>query len=243
MEKPPILVVDDDAEVRDMLRNVLDLENYPVVEAGNGDEMRAATDEQDFGLIILDLRLPGEDGFSLAREIRTKSDVPIIMLTGRDDVIDKVAGLEAGADDYVTKPFHARELTARISTILRRHHPVSASERDSDSPVDRVAHFNGWELNISTHQLTSPGGENVPITTYEFEILTLFVERSKHPLSRDQILDILVGRERDPFDRSVDVRIAQLRKKLGDSAGNPQFIKTIRNHGYMFIADVKFSDS
>lgn len=240
-----ILIVDDDEDMRDTIRVVLELDGYKVIEAADADGMHAMVKEHDISLILLDLVLPGSDGLTIMREFRPTSSIPIVMLTGKGDVIDKIVGLEVGADDYITKPFHARELTARIRSVLRRNTFVEAVSQPEVCKVDEkdshVVSFNDWKLDLYAHTLSDPKGKNVNITGHEFSILQVLVESAGRVLSRDQLLDHMsVGeREWSPFDRSLDVLVAKVRKKLGDSAKMPTFIRTIRQSGYMFIAEVK----
>lgn len=240
-----ILIVDDDEDMRDTIRALLELDGYKVLESGDADGMYKMVETHNVSLILLDLVLPGSDGLTIMRDFRPKSDIPIIMLTGKGDVIDKIVGLEIGADDYITKPFHSRELTARIKSVLRRNcHIENAPHTDlekSSDPTMRIVYFNGWALDLYAHALTDPEGNDVAITGHEFAILNALIESAGRVLTRDQLLDKMsVGaREWSPFDRSLDVLIAKVRKKLGDSPKAPTFIRTIRQSGYMFIADVK----
>lgn len=196
--------------------------------------MRQQLDTQHIDLVVLDLMLPDEDGLALARHLNS-NNVPFVMVTGKDDVVDKVVGLELGADDYITKPFHARELTARIGMVLRRL-GAKQEKPSSDAPDDNTTvKFNEWSFNTVTGELVSNEGEKVPLTTYEFRILAVLATRPNRPLSRDQILDLAASREWEPQDRSIDVLIGKLRKKLKDDPKSPQYIKTLRSQGYMFI--------
>ena len=237
--KQTILIVDDDARLRKTIREVLTSHNFKVEEAANGVEMRQLMEAKSIDLLLLDLGLGEEDGLDLAREIRKRSDIPVIMLTGRSDVIDKVVGLEIGADDYIVKPFHNREMIARIASVLRRSQSAAVEDGTLPSADDHVARFKGWELDLSSQLLTASNGKNVALTAYEFRILALLVRNSKRILSRDRILDLARGQDWYPNDRSIDIIIGKLRKKLGDHPANPNYIKTIRNSGYMFIADIE----
>jgi len=231
-----ILIVDDDPDIRITIVRILERDGYRVTEAENGEQMRRHIAEQDIALIILDLTLPGEDGLTLARKLTRNTDIPFIMLTGRDDIVDKVVGLEIGADDYITKPFHARELAARIGTVLRRaagkepHSPALET-----SPKGDIIEFGEWRFNTTSGHLVSTQDQEVILTTYEFQVLAALASRPNRPLSRDQILDFVADRDWDPFDRSIDVLIGKIRKKLNDSPKAPTYIKTMRNLGYMFI--------
>lgn len=238
--KQTILIVDDDDQLRQTIREVLSNHDFKVEEAISGYEMFQIIDAKSIDLILLDLALGKEDGLDLARQLRKGSDMPVIMLTGRSDVIDRVVGLEIGADDYISKPFHNRELIARISSVLRRSSSLFTATETPVSTDNHVARFNGWELDLSTQTLTAPDGKNISLTAYEFRLLSILCQNSKKTLSRDKILDLAKGRDWNPNDRSVDVIIGKLRKNLHDNPSTPTFIKTIRNFGYMFIADVEF---
>ena len=231
-----ILVVDDDERICRLLKRYLMREGYGVSTAANAAEMRQRVSGEMPDLVILDLNLPDADGFTLARELRSRSEVGIIMLTGKSDSVDRVVGLELGADDYVTKPFDERELLARVRSVLRRAGQSRAPASDEDGSIVRFA---GWHLDLTAHELTSPKNEMVHLTSYEFQLLSMFVERPNRVLTRDQILDLVTGRDWDPFDRSIDIRIGKLRKKLEEDPKNPRLIKTIRGAGYKFTAKIE----
>ena len=234
-----ILVIDDEPDICQTITRYLSREGYRVISLGDGHTMHEVIASERIDLVVLDVRLPGKDGFTLARELRQSSKIPIIMLTSRDDVIDRVAGLEAGADDYVPKPFHPRELLARIRSVLRR---VSTSDVEGQQQTTTDAFkgwtFNGWILNNATHQLFSPGGDEVPLSPAEYDLLSVFLQQPNQVLSRDQLLDQTRGRTALPYDRSVDVHISHLRRKLERTPQKPQLIKTVRNVGYIFTAVV-----
>ena len=232
-----ILVVDDDPDMRKMICKALTREGFRSEEAGNGAQMRKSLADRSIDLVILDLMLPDEDGFSLARSIRSQSNLPIIMLTGRDDIVDKVVGLEVGADDYMTKPFHPRELSARVRTVLRRSQSMAAPLTGTTKQAIDTVRFGEWTLNLTGFKLLNPNGDEVSLTTYEFQVLSVLATHPNKVLTRDQILDSVADREWTPFDRSIDVLIGKIRKKLNDDPNRPSFIKTIRNMGYMFIGD------
>jgi DNA-binding response OmpR family regulator len=198
--------------------------------------MRRAIADGAFDLVILDLTFPtGEDGMSLARGLRAQYDVPLIMLSGKCDTIDKVVCLELGADDYVTKPFEPRELLARIRTVLRRTAGRSRPEWvDAASEDDGVLRFEGWRLDLGRRELSNAMGEPVRLTSQEFQLLATLAARPGRPLSRDQILDLIANRPWTPYDRSIDVLIGKLRRKLGDEPRRGRLIKTVRSIGYMF---------
>ncbi len=239
-KKPHILVVDDDQRVRTMLRRYLTEEGFAVSEAGDGTALRSLFDREPADLVLLDLVMPGEDGLSLARYIRQQSRIPIIMLTGKGDVIDRVAGLEAGADDYIGKPFHLREVLARIRTVLRRTEPP-ADPAPAPAPVKpegKVLMFQGWELDLLKRELRRPGGGTVPLTTGEYELLCAFARSPNRVLNRDQLMDLVKGREWAANDRTIDAQIVRLRKKVESDPKNPELIKTVRGSGYILATSV-----
>lgn len=234
-----ILVVDDDAEVRLLLRRCFELEGYAVAEAKDGAELRLSMQTAEVSLITLDLKLAGEDGLTLAREIRSNRNVPIVMITGKDDPIDRIVGLELGADDYIVKPFHLREVLARVRAVLRRYEN-SQPAKAATQPADKAAFtFEGFELRPAKRQLTDATGQTVDLTTAEFNMLQMFVERPGRVLSRDNIMDLLKGNEWSPLDRSIDSLVARLRKKIEADSENPGLIKTVRGVGYVFAGEVR----
>lgn len=230
-----LLVVDDDREIRTLVGEYLKKNGYRISFAADGRQMRMSLEQNRIDLIVLDLMLPGEDGLSLCRELRTRSNVPVIMLTAKSEPFDRVLGLEMGADDYLVKPFEPRELLARIRSILRR---AKASPQDSSAPPKQIYRFSGWTLDSQTHQLTSPAGMAVFLSGAEYRLLYVFLTHANRVLSRDQLMDMLKGREAEPFDRSIDLRVSRLRQKLGDDARAPRLIKTMRNEGYILVAAV-----
>jgi len=234
-----ILVVDDQRETSDVVRDYLIGEGYRVSIAEDGTRMRRVLAQSHADLIILDLMLPGEDGLTLARSLRSEQPaVGIIILTGRSDTIDRIVGLEMGADDYLPKPFHLRELLARIKSVLRRVH---ARIGDQPSAARSHAHFAGWNFDLSSRELQSPSGTEVRLTAGEFDLLATFVRNANQVLSRDRLLDLTRNREAGPFDRTIDVLVGRLRRKLDDTSQNPTLIKTVRGGGYMFTPAVKLS--
>jgi DNA-binding response OmpR family regulator len=238
MEKShTILIVDDDPRICRLLQRYLEQEGYRIYTASSGKEMRQKLAESRVNLVLLDVRLPDEDGFTLVKELRARSNLAVIMVTGKSDPVDKVLGLELGADDYVTKPFNERELLARVRTVLRRS---SQEQPVSEVPPSRaVACFAGWQLDQATQELTSPEGARVFLTTREFQLLAALVEHAQRVLTRDAILDLLAGRDWTPIDRSIDVLIGKLRKKLGDDAQHPNLIITVRGVGYKLASLVE----
>lgn len=237
MESDSLLIVDDDPRLCRLLARYLTNEGYRVRTASSGAELRRLLAVEQPKLIILDLMLPDEDGFSLARELRARSEVPIIILSGKAETVDKIVGLELGADDYITKPFDERELLARVRTVLRR---AAAGGIAKPNGARSVACFAGWTLHIMAHELTAPSGERVNITSYEFELLAALVEHGNRVMTRKTILDLLAGREWSPDDRSVDVLVGKLRRKLGDDPQNPRLIETVRGVGYKLTTKVQF---
>jgi two-component system, OmpR family, response regulator len=234
-----ILIVDDDPEVRALLRAALDPEGFRVTEAGNGAEMMSAISDARPDLITLDLNLAGEDGLKLAREVRARSNVPIVMITGKGDTIDRVVGLELGADDYIAKPFHVREVLARVRAVLRRYAHEPEPAKQPTAPSSERYQFEGWVLDISRRELLTPTGELCDLTTAEFELLTILVKRPGRVLSRDNIMDLLKGQDWSPLDRTIDGLVARLRRKLEPDNERPRLIKTVRGVGYAFGIEVK----
>jgi two-component system, OmpR family, response regulator len=226
-----ILVVDDDSRIRQMLIRYFEQEGYRVSAAAGGQAMRECLQSTGVDIILLDLVLPGEDGLALAREIRSRSDVPIIMLTGRDDVVDRIVGLEVGADDYIAKPFHLREVLARLRTVLRRRQPVSASQRRDN---DDVLRFEGWRLDLARRQLVTAKGLEIALTTGEFDILAVLAKHPGRVFSRETLMDLTRRRMLDTFDRTIDAQIARLRRKVESDPKNPSLIKSVRGIGYVF---------
>ena len=237
-----IHVVDDDPDIRSLIQEYLEGEGFRVTTAGDGAQMRAILDSAPADLVILDVRLPGESGLDIALRLRQTTDIPIIMLSEKDDVVDRVTGLEIGADDYVPKPFHLRELLARIRSLLRRIDAVaeapSAAVTGAASAEERFR-FSGWILNTQRRELFSPDGEAIELSAGEFNLLEAFAQRPNRILSRDQLLDIVYNREANLFDRSIDVQIGRLRRKIEIDPKKPALIKTVRGAGYMFNCTVE----
>jgi two-component system, OmpR family, response regulator len=233
---PHILIVDDHREIRDLVSRALAREGYRVSMAADGRAMRKVMADSRIDLILLDLMLPGEDGLSLCRALRAESNIPVIMLTAKGDEVDRVIGLEMGADDYVAKPFGSRELIARIRAVLRRSAevPVAAhGERPKHYRFDR------WALDTGARELLRDDGVTVPLSTGEYDLLITLVERPQRMLSREQLLDLARGRSAAAFDRSIDTQISRLRKKLERDPGEPKIIKTVWGGGYMFAPAVE----
>jgi DNA-binding response OmpR family regulator len=231
-----ILVVDDDSQTREMLGEYLGEYGFRVTGAADGEAMRSVLASSVVDLIVLDLRLRAEDGMQIARKLRAESSMPIVMLTGRKDDVDRIMGLELGADDYLTKPVNLRELLARIRTVLRRTR-AHLTER-SDAERTRAYRFSGWELDLRTHKLVAATGSRVDLTNGEFGLLTAFLRAPRRILSRDQLLEMSKSYDDDVSDRSIDVQILRLRRKLEADPSRPDLIKTERGAGYFFDARV-----
>lgn len=232
-----ILVCDDDPVVREMLRDYLGGHGYRVLEADSAPALRALLDQEVPHVLLLDVHLPGEDGLSLARYVREHVDIGIIMVSGAGETVDRIIGLEVGADDYVAKPFDPRELLARVKSVLRRYQRPAAPEPSPPAVPEQSSNrritLGACTLDLDAQALSGPDGADIPLTSMEFDLLKVFVERPNRPLTRDQILTLTQNREWDPFDRSIDIRIARLRRKLEPDASKPQLIKTVRGVGYM----------
>ncbi|MDZ7592126.1 MAG: response regulator [Rubrivivax sp.] len=234
-----ILIVDDDAEIRSLLTRYLEKNGLRATAVGDGRAMWRALADGAFDLVVLDLMLPGDDGLTLCRNLRAKSDMPVLMLTARGDETDRIIGLEMGADDYLPKPFSPRELLARIKVILRRTRSLPPNLQPADESRLRFA---GWVLDTARRQLVSPAGEVTPIGGAEYKLLHVFVTHPNRVLSRDQLLDLSQGREAEPLDRSIDVQVSRLRQRLGEDPRNPALIKTVRGEGYVLSAPVDAGD-
>jgi two-component system, OmpR family, response regulator len=231
-----ILMVDDDPEICAIVKEYLGAEGYRVSVAHDGSGMRGIIDQSPADLILLDLKLPDENGLTLARTLRAEnSDAGIIIVTGRGETIDRIVGLELGADDYLPKPFHLRELLARVKSVLRRNAPLVAKTPPSKRSL---AEFEGWRLDMSARELISPAGEEVRLTTGEFDLLVAFVTNANRVLSRDRLLEMTRGRAVGPYERTIDVQVGRLRRKLGDKRQQSRLIKTVRGTGYIFAATV-----
>ena len=222
-----ILVVDDDPELRRLLSEYLTDVGFAVELAGDGEQMRRALSRAMPDVIVMDLMLPGTDGLALTREVRATSNVPILMLSARGEEVDRVVGLEVGADDYLAKPFSPRELLARLRALLRRAQPVPAAG------LPRVLEFGPYRLDVAARRLLREGAD-VDLSGAEFDLLKVLAERPGRVLSRDVLLDLLKGYEREPYDRTVDLRVARLRRKIEPDPANPVFVRTVRGEGYLF---------
>ncbi|GLO62503.1 DNA-binding response regulator [Vibrio sp. MACH09] len=232
-----ILVVDDHAEIRELLKRFLTPHSFNVVTVEDGDSMEIAMRQQPFDLIILDLMLPGKDGVTLCREVRMTSNIPIIMLTALGEDIDRIIGLEVGADDYLAKPFNPRELLARIKSVLRRHFAIpNVNEQTSTTHSSYI--FSGWDLNTTTRELFDSSGVLVSLTSTEFELLVAFLTHPNAVLSREDLLKLVQGRGADVYDRAIDTLISRLRRKIEVNPKEPKLIKTIWGGGYQLSCEV-----
>lgn len=239
-----IAVLDDEIDITQLLANYLQSHGFRVTQLHNGPSLMALMDSDPADLVLLDLGLPGEDGFSIARRMRENWRCGLVIVTGRGDAVDKVVGLEVGADDYVTKPFDLRELVARVKAVLRRLAPgdvpaVPAAAPASFAPgtFDRLR-FAGWQLDLAARSLTNPQGQNVPLTGGEFDLLCAFARHPGRVLSRDFLLEQTRGREAAPFDRTIDVQVGRLRKKIEADPDDPQIVKSVRGAGYILVPPV-----
>ncbi|MFV2001664.1 MAG: response regulator [Paracoccaceae bacterium] len=229
-----ILVVDDDRDIRDLIGKFLKKRDYRVTLAADGDQMREALAKWNIDLVILDLMLPGTDGLTLCKDLRASSQIPVIMLTAMGEEADRIVGLELGADDYLTKPFSPRELLARIKAVLRRagNSGVTASVRP------KTLRFSGWLLEIARRRFFSPQGLLIDLSSGEFDLLVVLAEHPQQVLTREQLVDLVHGRAETPFERSIDMQISRLRRKIEISHSAPELIKTVRGGGYVFCSDV-----
>ena len=235
-DQPHILVVDDEPAIGDLIRNYLGRHGYRVSVVADGAAMRRVMSESKPDLVLLDLGLPGEDGLTLTRRIRAHSNVGVIIVTGSGESVDRIVGLELGADDFVAKPFDLRELLARIRSVLRRTATVRAQPASARA---REIRFAGWRLDPQSRRLFAADGTEVPITSGEFELLALFTDNTNKVLSRDQLLQATRHRDAAPFDRAIDMQIARLRRKIEADPENPLLIKSVRGAGYIFTAAVE----
>lgn len=230
-----ILIVDDDEEIRSLLQRFLHKHGFEADTAESGSAMDARLARASYDLVILDVMLPGEDGFSLCKRLRASNKLAIIMVTGVVDATDRIVGLELGADDYVTKPFDARELLARVRAVLRR----SDVQPAASGHVAPLLHFSGWRLDIVRRELRSSDMTLTPLSGGEFELLVAFAQHPQRVLTREQLIDLSRGPTHDAFDRSIDVKVSRLRRKIEEDPGDPEIIRTVRNVGYIFAATVE----
>lgn len=240
-----IAVLDDEIDITQLLANYLQSHGFRVTQLHNGPSLMTLMDSDPADLVLLDLGLPGEDGFSIARRMRENWRCGLVIVTGRGDAVDKVVGLEVGADDYVTKPFDLRELVARVKAVLRRLAPNEASAAPAAATPASAApgasdrlRFAAWQLDLAARSLTNPQGQNVPLTGGEFDLLCAFARHPGRVLSRDFLLEQTRGREAAPFDRTIDVQVGRLRKKIEADPDDPQIVKSVRGAGYILVPPV-----
>lgn len=236
MTTPQVLIVEDEAVTRSALKGIFEGEGYTVVEAQNGDEMYQALEEHHVDLVVMDINLPGKNGLLLGRELREKTSLPLIFLTGRDNEIDKILGLEIGADDYLTKPFNPRELTIRARNLLLRTMP-----QPEEPPGPNTLRFCGWILEIDSHRLVSPEGDSRKLPRSEFRALLHFCENAGKLQSREELLRVMTGRELRPHDRTVDVTVRRIRRHFENHPKMREIIATVHGEGYRFCAEVELS--
>ena len=235
MSNGRILIVEDDADIREMVAEYLGGQGYEVQQAQSGGDMREAVERNLPDVVLLDVRLPGEDGLTLARYLRERYDVGIIMVTAAGGVVDRVVGLEVGADDYITKPFDPRELLARLKSVMRRLQSRPAAPAEAVRVGTERVPVGRCFLDVAAHRLLDVKGDDIPITSMEYDLLKIFTEHPNRVLTRDQILNLTKNRDWEPFDRSIDIRIARLRRKVEENPEEPRAIRTIRGAGYMFV--------
>ena len=231
-----ILIVDDDPEIRRLLVDYLERNGFAAVAARDGREMKQTLERHAVDLVVLDLMLPDADGLVLCRDLRADSNLPVLMLTARGEDTDRIVGIEMGADDYLVKPFNPRELLARIKTILRRTRALPPNLRPE---AQRCLAFAGWRLDTATRALSAPDGVVVPLSGGEYRLLRLLLDHPNRVMNRDQIMELIHGREAEPYDRAIDVQVSRLRQRLRDDSREPQLIKTVRGEGYVLAASVE----
>jgi DNA-binding response OmpR family regulator len=231
-----IVVVDDEPGIRETIQEYLELHDFRVTAVGGGEALRETVADDGVDLVLLDIRMPGEDGLSLARFLRAEKQVGIIMLTAAGEVVDRIVGLEMGADDYLAKPVDLRELLARIKAVLRRSAPAPAEAEAEPAEGVRLARFGRFTLNLDSHKLFDAAGGEIQLTGMEFDLLKAFADNPNRVLSRDQLLNLAHNRDWEPFDRSIDIRIARIRRKIESDPAKPQVIKTVRGAGYIYSA-------
>jgi len=231
-----ILIVDDDEDIRKLLEEYLRKNGFDAHAVADGPAMREALAAKPASLVVLDLMLPGEDGLSLCRQLRARSQVPVLMLTAKGDPVDRIIGLEMGADDYLAKPFDPRELVARIRSILRR---AKALPADTEINVPESFSFSGWRLDTKERNLRAPDGVVVPLSGAEYRLLLIFLQNANAVVSRDQLSNFTFGHDADPLDRTIDMQVSRLRERLRDEAREPAIIKTVRGKGYVLAVRVE----
>lgn len=235
MAEQKIYVCDDESDLREMVGEYLEKRGFGVHLAANGEELSdLITDHGVPSAVLLDINMPGDDGLTVLKKVRADHDVPVLMLTAADEVIDRVVGLEMGADDYLAKPVDLRELEARLKAVLRRIKPATEADMQPKQAGAADVEFGGFTLDMSGAKLIAPSGEQIPLTAMEFRLLQVFVRNKGRVLNRDQLLEMAHDRGWDPFDRSIDIRIMRLRKKIEPNPTQPKFIRTVRGIGYIF---------
>jgi DNA-binding response OmpR family regulator len=234
-DRASILVVDDETEVRDVLREYFELSGFDVFVAGDGKAMREAMARHHIDVVLMDLNLPGDDGLTLTRELRSSHAAGIIMLTAAGGTVDRIIGLEMGADDYVAKPFEPREVLARVKSVLRRLRSQPTTPAAKLEP-QVIVHMGPYALDLAAHRLYDEQGNEISLTSMEYDLLKAFAENPDRVLSREQLMDLAHGRGIDAFDRSIDLRIMRIRRKIESDPEHPQVLKTIRGAGYMFVS-------
>lgn len=235
---PHLLVVDDDDAILELAQRYFALNGFRVSGVSNGLAMRCLLAEEAVDLVLLDLGLPGEDGFDLMRYLRNDWRGPVIIVTGRGESVDRVVGLELGADDYVTKPFDLRELLARIRSVLRRS-GARPGDRSTENPAGESVRFAGFRLNAASRELSTSDGKPIALTTGEYDLLQIFLARPNRVLSRDDLISRMHGRDAGPYDRAIDVQVSRLRRKIETDPTRPQIIKSVRGAGYLFAATLQ----
>jgi len=231
-----VLVVDDDEDIQELLIDYLGDNGFVVSSAADAHSMRQSIEKNVPDVVLMDVGLPGEDGLSLTRYLREHLDIGVIVISGAGDTVDRIVGLEVGADDYLAKPFDPRELRARIKNVVRRYQRGDENDKAaSNENQGEVVSLGQCQLNLESRQLLNGQGDEIPLTAMEFDLLKTFISRPNRPLSRDQLLNITQNRDWDPYDRSIDIRITRLRRKIEEDADKPQLIKTVRGVGYMYI--------
>jgi two-component system phosphate regulon response regulator OmpR len=235
-DKAHIVVVDDEADLREMLHEYLSAQGFSVSVADGGSALRSLIEERPADLVVLDVNMPGDDGLTLTRFLRERGGTGIILLTAVGETVDRIVGLEMGADDYLPKPFDPRELLARIKSVLRRSHMARLPAAPAARPGE--VRFGRYVLNLESHKLLDSGNVEIQLTSSEFDLLKVFAAHPNQVLSRDRLLDLTSHRDLEPFDRSIDVRITRIRRKIEVDAARPQVIKTVRGSGYMFVCEI-----
>lgn len=238
MQNPQILIVEDEIVTRNTLKSVFEAEGYDVLEATDGNEMHAILDSQTIHLVIMDINLPGKNGLMLARELRENTDIALMFLTGRDNEVDKILGLEIGADDYITKPFNPRELTIRARNLLQRTMAEKDKHKEASQSSDNYR-FNGWTLDVNSRSLLNPEGVQIKLPRSEFRALLHFCENPGKIQTREDLLKRMTGRDLKPHDRTVDVTIRRIRKHFEDHLNTPEIIVTIHGEGYRFCGEIE----